>query len=148
MKHSIKKIFKNLSLFLISATIFAAFGVLAAIDHTNSYIKLDNLSNQKKIISSITNLPKENLEISLIQLNGKTTQLINDIDKLRSLYEYSFTEKLLLLNSKEYLGDLDKLKSLTKTFNNKAIDYYNNKYGDIELKESELKQSIVLLMNI
>ncbi|WP_310441434.1 diguanylate cyclase [Sulfurimonas sp.] len=145
MKHSIKKIFKNLSLFLISATIFAAFGVLAAIDHTNSYIKLDNLSNQKKIISSITNLPKENLEISLIQLNGKTTQLINDIDKLRSLYEYSFTEKLLLLNSKEYLGDLDKLKSLTKTFNNKAIDYYNNKYGDIELKESELKQSIVLL---
>ncbi|OHD96275.1 MAG: diguanylate cyclase [Sulfurimonas sp. RIFCSPHIGHO2_12_FULL_36_9] len=145
MKHSIKKIFKNLSLFLISATIFAAFGVLAAIDHTNSYIKLDNLSNQKKIISSITNLPKENLEISLIQLNGKTTQLINDIDKLRSLYEYSFTEKLLLLNSEEYFGDLDKLNSLTKTFNNKAIDYYNNKYGDIELKESELKQSIVLL---
>lgn len=142
MKHSIKKIFKNLSLFLISATVFAAFGVLAAVDHTSSYAKLDNLSNQKEIISAIANLPKENLELSLIQLNGKTTQLIYDIEKLRSLYEYSFVEKLILLNSNEYLSDLDKLTSLAKTFNNKAIDYYNNKYGDIALKESELKQSV------
>ncbi len=145
MKHSIKKIFKNLSLFFISATIFAAFGVLAAIDHTNSYIKLDNLSNQKKIISSITNLPKENLELSTIQLKGKTTQLIYDIDKLRSLYEYSFTEKFLLLNSKEYLSDLDKLSSLAREFNIKAISYYNDKSENTELKEDEIKKSVVLL---
>lgn len=141
MKHSIKGIFKNLSMFLIAATIFAAFGVLAAIDHNSSYTKIDNLESQKKIVSEILNLPTDNLELSLIKLNGKTTQLQYDTDKLRSLYEYSFTERFVLLNSKEYLDDLSVLDSLIRKFNLSANEYYNNKRGDIELKQSELKQN-------
>lgn len=145
MKNSIKGIFKNLSLFLIAATIFAAFGVLAALDHNSSYTKIDNLNNQKKVVLEILNLPTDNLELSLIKLNGKTTQLQYDTDKLRSLYDYSFAEKFVLLNSKEYLEDLGILDSLIRKFNLSANEYYNNKREDIELKQSELKQNAEVL---
>jgi len=145
MKHSIKAIFKNLSLFLIAATIFAAFGVLAAIDHDSSYTKIDNLNNQKKIVLEILNLPTDNLELSLIKLSGKTTQLQYDTDKLRSLYEYSIIERFVLLNSKEYLDDLSMLDSLIRKFNLSANAYYNNKRGNAELKMSELKQNAEVL---
>ncbi|MBW6487652.1 diguanylate cyclase [Sulfurimonas sp.] len=141
MKNSIKAIFKNLSMFLIAAAVFTAFGVLAALDHSSSYTKIDNLESQKKIVSEIINLPTDNLELSLIKLNGKTTQLQYDTDKLRSLYEYSFTERFILLNSKEYLDDLSILYSLIRKFNLSANEYYNDKRGDIELKQSELKQN-------
>jgi diguanylate cyclase (GGDEF)-like protein len=147
MKHSIKSIFKNLSMFLIAATIFAAFGVLATIEHTNSYTKIDNLNYQKKIVSEILNLPTDNLELALIKLSGKTTQLQYDTDKLKSLYEYSFTERFILLNSKEYLDDLSILDSLIRKFNLSANEFYNNRRGDIELKESTLKQNAQTLQS-
>ncbi len=139
MKNSIKGIFKNLSMFLIVATIFAAFGVLAAIDHNNSYTKINNLNNQKKIISQIINLSTENLELSLIKLNGKSEELKYDAEKLRSLYEFSFTEKFILQNSKEYFEDLDKLDSLIKKFNISANRYYNSKSDDKEAMRNELE---------
>ncbi|MFA7354498.1 MAG: GGDEF domain-containing protein, partial [Sulfurimonadaceae bacterium] len=141
MKNSIKAIFKNLSMFLIAATVFAALGVLVALEHTGSYAKIDNLNNQKKIVSEILNLPTDNYELTLIKLSGKTTQLQNDTDKLRSLYERSLVERFVLLNSKEYLEDLNTLDSLVGAFNLSANEFYNNKNGDIELKESELKQN-------
>lgn len=141
MKNSIKAIFKNLSMFLIAAAVFAALGVLAALEHTGSYAKIDNLNNQKNIVSEILNLPTDNHELTLIKLSGKTTQLQNDTDKLRSLYEYSLTERFVLLNSREYLEELNTLDSLIRKFNLSANEFYNNKNGDIELKESELKQN-------
>jgi diguanylate cyclase (GGDEF)-like protein len=145
MKNSIKAIFKNLSMFLIAAAVFAAFGVLAALDHSSSYTKIDNLNNQKKVVSEILNLPTDNLELSLIKLSGKTTQLQYDTDNLRSSYDYSFTERFVLLNSKEYLDDLSVLDSLIRKFNLSANEYYNNRRGDIELKENTLKQNAEVL---
>lgn len=141
MKYSIKSIFKNISMFLIAATVFAAFGVLASVEHGNSYAKIDNLSSQKRIVSEIINLQTDNLELALIKLSGKTTQLQYDTDKLRSLYEYSFVERFVLLNSKEYLDDLSVLDSLIRKFNLSANEFYNSKRGDMELKESTLKQN-------
>lgn len=80
MKQSIKKIFSNLSMFLILATLFAGFGVLISLDHAGAYEKVDNLNNQKKIISTLTELDKSDLELALIQFNGKSTQLLNQIE--------------------------------------------------------------------
>ncbi|MCK9453630.1 MAG: diguanylate cyclase [Sulfurimonas sp.] len=141
MKHSIKKIFQNLSFFLLLAVVFAAIGVLVTVEHSNSYAKIESLNNQKRIISSLTSMPKENLDLSLIQFNGKSAQLLNDIDKLRNQYDYSLVEKYVLLNSQEYLADLDKLSLLTKEFNKKAIELYTNKSSNIKEKEEELKKS-------
>ena len=120
MKHSIKSIFKNLSLFFIFAAVFAALGVIVALDHTTSYKKVDNLANQKSMATDILNLSKENLELSLIQLQGKTTQLRYDTQKLHTLYEYSFIERVLLSTSQEYLADLETLEAHRADFTKKA----------------------------
>lgn len=140
MKHSIQNIFKNLSTFFILATIFAGFGVIVAIDHSSSYEKVNNLTNQKVIIFDILNLSKENLEISLIKLQGGTTQLQYDVEKLHSLYQYSIFEKFILSNSKEYLGDLDLLDKLRADFTKKANTYYSTTQ-DSDLYKSELQES-------
>jgi len=147
MKQSIKSIFNNLSLFLIFATIFAGFGVLISIDHSSSYDKIDNLNNQKKIISTLTKLHRDDIELALIQFNGKSTQLLNDIDKLRALYRYNFTEQYIIGNSKEYLADLDELTRLTNDFNTNARNYYiKDTKKDIK-RELDLKQSFNTLYN-
>jgi len=147
MKQSIKKIFSNLSLFLIFATIFAGFSVLVAIDHSGSYEKIDNLNNQKHIISTLTELDKSDIELALIQFNGKSTQLLNQIDKLRVLYEINFTEQYIIGNAKEYLTDLDKLTTLTNEFNLKAREYYIKDKKNEKIKEKELKKSFNQLYN-
>jgi len=146
MKHSIKSIFRNISLFLISIVIFAAFEVLVDIDNSSSYTKVENLNNQKHIISTLTNFSKDDIELALIQFNGKSKQLHNEIEKLRRIYEYNFTEKYILSNSKEYLSDLDKLTSLTTTFNNKASEYYTKKSEEKKLKENNLNRSLSSLL--
>lgn len=137
MKHSIKSIFRNLSLFLILVAIFAGLGVLVALDHTGSYKKIDALANQKLLASEILNLSKENLELSFIQLEGKKTQLRYDVEKLHTLYQYSFMERFILLNSKEYLADLNTLESLRVDFTKKANTYFESK-KDEEMRATEL----------
>jgi len=151
MKHSIKKIFRNLSFFLLAVSVFAGLALLAAMDHLNSYKKIDNLNTQKKVISSLMNLQKENLELMFIELNGKSKQLHIEIDKLRTLYDYNFAEKYILSNQKEYLSDLDKLSSLTTAFNKEAyVHYYYEKENknetatkeELEKKSFSLKEHI------
>ncbi|MGE4418757.1 MAG: diguanylate cyclase [Sulfurimonas sp.] len=141
MKHSIKKIFKNLSNFLMLVVMLTAFGVLAAVEHSNSYVKIENLNNQKNIINSLMILPKENLELALIEFKGKSTQLLHNIDKLRNQYGFSFVEKYILSNEEEYLADLDKLSSLAKEFNMTAIKHYTEEENDNQEKKEELLKS-------
>lgn len=140
MKNSIKGVFKNLSLFLVFAAVFAALGVLVALDHTTSYKKIDNLANQKSIAAEILNLSKDNLELSFIQLHGKTTQLRYDTEKLHTLYQYSFIERVLLSTSAEYLSDLKTLDTLRADFAKKADAYFNST-KDEEAKAAELAVS-------
>lgn len=140
MKHSVKSIFKNLSLFFIFAAVFAALGVIVALDHTTSYKKIDNLANQKSIATEILNLSKENLELSFIQLHGKTTQLRYDTEKLHTLYQYSFIERVLLSTSQEYLADLKTLDTYRADFTKKANEYFNST-TDEEIKAAELAVS-------
>ena len=145
MKQSIKKIFGSLSTFLIFATIFAGFGVLTTFDHSRAYDKVNNLNNQKHIISTLTSLSKDDLELALIQFNGKSTQLLNEINKLRSSYKYNFSEQYLVDNATEYLTDLDELSSFTKDFNQKARDYYIIDKKDEDIKGQQLADAFVTL---
>lgn len=136
MKHSIKNIFRNLILFLFTATILAGVGILVIINHINSYKKIENLNNQKYIISTLVNLPKNDLALTLIEFNSKSSQLNYEIEKLYNMYEYDFMERYILSNEKEYLADLDRLSSLAAAFNKKAGSYYNEKIEQNELKKS------------
>lgn len=142
MKQSIKSIFNNLILFLFLITLLAAGGVLVAIDHSNTFTKIDNLNNQKRIISTLTTFSKDDIELALIQFNGKSTQLHYEIEKLHNLYRYNFTEQYVLSNKNEYLADLDELSSLTTSFNIKARHYYTT-----NTKKDELDENFNLLYN-
>jgi hypothetical protein len=123
MKHSINKIFNNLSLFLIIITFVTAVLTLLILEQNLTYSKINNLKNQKDIINNLANIQKDDIELALIQFNDKSTQLQHEIDKLRNLNKYDYTSKFILNSSDEYLSDLDILSKLTTSFNESAHTY-------------------------
>nr|WP_321265489.1 GGDEF domain-containing protein [uncultured Sulfurimonas sp.] len=141
MKHSINKIFHNLGIFMIVVTLMISVVTLLVIEQNTSYSKINNLKNQKDIIKSLANLQKEDIELALIQFNGKSTQLHHEIEKLHYFNKYDYTGKFLLGNSNEYLNDLDKLSKLTTNFNESAHKYYIKNLENEEEKNQELKSA-------
>jgi len=113
-------------------SLLSVFATLLTLEYNVSFDKISNLKNQKHIISTLTKLKKDDIELALIQFNGKSTQLLNEINKLRESYKYDFTGNYLFKTSKEYLSDLDKLSALTRSFNETAKHYYTD-----ELKENK-----------
>jgi diguanylate cyclase (GGDEF)-like protein len=147
MKQSIRAIFKNLSLLLIFMSLLSVFATLLILEYNVSFNKIENLKNQKHIISTLTKLKKDDIELALIQFNGKSTQLLNEINKLRKSYEYDFTGNYLFDTSAEYLADLDKLSALTKNFNETAKLYYTDELKknttDERFKKRQLDNAFV-----
>ncbi len=141
MKHSINKIFANLSMFLVIITLMICATMLLVLEQNNSYTKINNLKNQKSIINSLTNLQKDDIELALIQFNGKSTQLLHEIDKLRNLSKYDFLGKYMLKNTTAYLSDLDRLSTLTTNFNETAHEYYIKNLENEEEKNRNLKNA-------
>ena len=127
MKHSIKKIFWHLKSYLSFVLFMALLSVMVLMEHQLSIDKVDNLQNQKKIINSLLSLSQKDKELALIQFNGKSVQLLQKIDELKTIYKYNFTDKYLLDNAQDYLHDLQALSSLTREFNKVANAYYNGK---------------------
>ncbi len=140
MKHSIKKIFTNLSIFLLTLTTIMTIVTLLVVEQNSSYAGINNLKNQKKIINDLSNLKKDDIQLALILFNGKSTQLHHEINKLRNLNKYDYTGKYFLGNSDEYLSDLNKLSKLTTIFNSSAHNYY---IKNLENKE----EYYVMVMN-
>ncbi len=101
-----------------------------------SFKKVDNLNEQKNTIASLTKLQRDDVELALIQFNGKSTHLHQQIGKLHNLQKYNFTDKYVFLHSQEYFEDLNKLSALTNAFNEAAHKYYVK----TELKEPELEK--------
>ncbi|MDF1883338.1 GGDEF domain-containing protein [Sulfurimonas sp. SAG-AH-194-C21] len=124
MKHSIKKIFLNLNTYLFFVLLVSFVAMMLTLEQQLSFEKVNNLNKQKVIISSLTTLKKDDIELALIQFNGKSTQLHQEIDKLKSIYKYDYSDKYIFSNAQEYLSDLDKLSTLTTAFNNTAHSFY------------------------
>ncbi|CAI6149264.1 MAG: hypothetical protein SPLUMA2_SPLUMAMAG2_01524 [uncultured Sulfurimonas sp.] len=100
--------------------------MMLTLEQQLSFEKVNNLNKKKEIISSLTTLKKDDIELALIQFNGKSTQLHQEIDKLKSIYKYDYSDKYIFSNSKEYLSDLDRLSTYTTAFNNSAHSFYVN----------------------
>lgn len=126
MKNSIKKIFKSLKNYLLFVFFMVAILVLFVFEHDLSLQKVNNLENQKKIVHKLSQLGSKDIELALIQFNGKSTQLQQDIDKLVILYKYNLIEQYLVGNSEEYQQDLKHLVKLVNTFNKAAHTYYED----------------------
>ena len=137
MKQSIKAIFSTLNKYLLFVLLVATIALLFTLEHSLSFQKVDNLNHQKKIIATLTHLDRHDLALALIQFNGKSTQLHQEIDKLRTLYKYAYIDKYLVGNQQEYFNDLKKLSTLTDKFNAAAQQYYvdtNNKQEEVTAK--------------
>lgn len=124
MKNSIKNIFKNLNRYLLFVLFTSLIAIILMIEQSLSFMKLENLNEQKKTIASLTKLQRDDVDLALIQFNGKSTHLHQQIEKLRSFHKYNFSDRYLFFNSEEYLRDLSKLSELTTAFNNAAHKYY------------------------
>jgi len=130
MKKSIKKIFMNLNTYLFFVLMVAFISMMLTLEQQLSFEKVNNLNKQKEIISSLTTLKKDDIELALIQFNGKSTQLHQEIDKLKSMYKYDYTDRLVFDNEKEYLNDLAQLSILTTQFNEAAHEFYTEDKDD------------------
>lgn len=130
-----KKIFQNLNLYLFFVLFIATAAMLFLLEYSLSFDRIDNLNNQKKIITKLTKLNTDDLELALIQFNAKSTRLHQKIDELRILYKYAYIDKYLVKNQDEYLQDLAKLSKLTDIFNQTAHQYYT------DTKEQKLERT-------
>ena len=127
MKHSIKKIFMNLNMYMFFVLFASFIAMMLTLEHQLSVKKVNNLNEQKSIILSLTELKKEDTDLALVLFNGKSAQLNRDIEKLHNLYKYNLTGKYLIENEDEYTQDLKKLSELTDIFNKDAIEYIKTK---------------------
>jgi len=144
MKHSIKNIFKNLNIYLFFVLFVAFIAMVMTFEQRLSFNKVDNLNNQKDIILTLTKLQRDDVELALIQFNGKSIYLLQEITKMKNQYKYNFTDRFIFGNSKEYLDDLEKLRKLTTAFNNAAHEYYvKTEVKNIEI-EKETKKNLDL----
>ncbi|WP_297483898.1 diguanylate cyclase [Sulfurimonas sp.] len=139
MKHSIKNIFKNLSTYLFFVFFVAFLALMLVLEQKLSFDKMDTLNNDKTIIKKLVESHEKDMELALIQFNAQSTKLLQNVDKLRTLYKYNMFEKLILQNSTEYMQDLNKLDILIQKFNTVTHKYYiqedNSKIKDATREE-------------
>ena len=147
MKLSIKKIFRNITLFMSFALLIAIISVLFSFDQENSFKKINLLNTQKTIASTLYKLDKKDLELTLIQYNGKSTQLRYQIEQLYNLYKYDKFGNYILNNSEEYFNQLKKLTTLVNTFNTIAQQYYKSTDKTEEKLRASLDSSYTNLNN-
>lgn len=114
----------NLNTYLFFVLMVAFISMMLTLEQQLSFEKVNNLNKQKSIIASLTTLQKEDIELALIQFNGKSTQLHQEIDRLKSMYKYDYTDKLVFGNEQEYITDLANLSKLTTRFNEAAHEFY------------------------
>ena len=126
MKHSLKKIFQNLNTYMLFVVLFSFLFMMLTLEKQLSFDKVDNLNTQKKIINSLAHLKKDDIELALIQFNGKSAQLHNQIEKLHEIYKYSLTERYITGKSQQYLKDLGTLAQLIDRFSQSANNYYSD----------------------
>jgi diguanylate cyclase (GGDEF)-like protein len=125
MKHSIKDIFKNLNTYLFFVFFVSFLAVVLTFEQQLSYKKTDILNEEKKIVEQLISLDKKERELALIQFNTKSIQLQQNIENLKTLYKYNFTDHYVLGNSAEYLKNLTELSMLIDQFNTVVQEYYS-----------------------
>ena len=139
MKHSIKNIFKNLSTYLFFIFFVAFLALMLVLEQQLSFDKIDTLNNDKTIIKKLVESHEKDMELALIQFNAQSTKLLQNVDKLRTLYKYNIFEKLILQNSTEYMQELNRLDILSQKFNSVTHKYYiqedNSKIKDATREE-------------
>ena len=127
MKHSIKAIFKNLSTYLFFVFFVAFLSLMLVLEQQLSFSKVDILKSEQQIAKKLVESHEKDMELALIQFNAQSTKMLQNIDKLRTLYKYNIFEQFILQNGAEYNNDLNKLYKSTVDFTNAIHTYYTQK---------------------
>ncbi len=127
MKHSIKAIFKNLSTYLFFIFFVAFLSLMLVLEQQLSFSKVDILKSEQQIAKGLVESHEKDMELALIQFNAQSTKMLQNIDKLRTLYKYNIFEQFILQNSAEYNNDLNKLYKSTVDFTDAIHSYYTQK---------------------
>ena len=135
MKHSIKNIFKSLKTYLFFILFVTFLALMLVLEQQLSFDKIETLNNNKTIIKKLVESHEKDIELALIQSNAQSTKLLQNIEKLKTLYKYNIFEELILKNSIEYTKDLNKLDILIQKFNATIHKYYIQK-RDTKLKNN------------
>ncbi len=143
MKHSIKDIFNNLRTYLFFVFFVAFLALMLTLEQQLSFMKIDNLNNSKKIMQELVSSPQKDMELALIQLNAKSVELLQNIDKLHVFYKYDIFEQLVLQNSTKYKNSLLQLRNAIEKFNNATRTFYMQK--NEKLKKIEKAQQLYAL---
>ena len=131
MKHSIKKIFQQLQWYLYFIFFISLISVGIAFQQQLAYDKVDNLQSQQNTIQTILSLNKEkDQQLKIINFNAKSTQLLQDVEKLQTLNNYNYIERYVIATEDTYLTKLQTLKKLTIAFNEVAAKYYKTQEGN------------------
>jgi len=127
MKHSIKAIFKNLSTYLFFVFFVAFLALMLTLEQQLSFSKIDILKDEQKIAKELVNSQERDKELLLIQFNAKSTKILQNINKLRTLYKYNIFEQFVIQNSAQYNKELNTLYMRGVQLNNAAQKYYTQK---------------------
>ena len=136
MKHSIKGIFKNLSTYLFFVFFVAFLALMLILEQQLSFMKVDILKKEQKIAKELVESHEADKELLLIQFNAKSTKILQNINKLRTLYKYNIFEQFVIQNSNEYNKELNTLYAFGVQLNNTAQKYYTQKKNTPTLKEA------------
>ena len=136
MKHSIKTIFKNLSTYLFFIFFVAFLALMLILEQQLSFNKIDVLKNEQKIAKELVETHETDKELLLIQLNAKSTKILQNINKLRTLYKYNIFEQFVIQNSDEYNKELNALYTSGVQLGNTAQKYYTQTKNKVELKKA------------
>ena len=151
MKHSIKKIFKNLNLFLLFSLTMSTIALIFAVEQYNSYNRVEALQKQGDLLEGILLQKKETLDP--LQYNATVSQinLINE-DILEDI-EHDYIAHYIIGNAKELQTNLMQLKKLIHELDqnirsNKDYSLQKNQESQIQFNNIQNFIDKLILKNI
>ena len=136
MKHSIRKIFKNLNLYLLIVLILSTLSFLFIMEQHYSYEKIKNIHKQKRVLLKILNQEKESYKLDILQFNTDIANLNHAMQKLYTQSQYNYISIYIVKNFEESNKDLQELESLIKTFNTQSRDYFTYDENTTQLQNA------------
>lgn len=118
-----------------------------AVSEYTSFEKIKNLQSQKKLITIISTLGREDLELSSIQYRGKSTTLHNDIAKLHKLFGYDLGGRFIFDHEKRYKNELDDLKAYATLYTDAVGEWYDESEENLDSREKAMLSAQVRLIN-
>jgi len=137
MKISIEKIFSNIKQFLVLVSILSALLAALLFMESENNKKVASLLEQKKLAEHITTLGHKEIDLSIIQFEGKSTQLLHEINKL-SQYRFDIVGDHLYNQNHTYENALKKLHSLAQLFIDKSTAWYEKDTTDLTRKKAAM----------